>query len=498
MFLTLYWFLIMNAINFFNVEEVYGKVDKITLNNETSIKLLDSIVKKLSLTIKKHSMDLIEEIVNKPEVERVWVKLSSKLTSSKERKNLKIQARIKRLLDSAKARKLEQICKKHGTTIQKYESFIKEEENPIIKAIFEDNVCMLNVLAGLGADLNNNSENIHPLSIAVLTGKGNMVRVLIENGADIDKEVSDFTALERAIIDRNFKMTMLLLSLGANANRFTKTGETPLSLALACDSPESIIMALKAKGADETYAQELMRKKFLYHVYGKDGVSLLKDKDGINHSIQLHCFTSARYTVKQLKEYVNLFFSEDAENNKQILDVLENVVFEDSDSIKAAVYRAKTGKPLMIISGSKDHYVGILLIKDKLIVSDRSSSKRKTTQIYSLPSKEINEDIIESLRTRAETMTDFYDIIKNHKFRYIEGFNQKIQESNNCAWASPKAALSALLNFFFKENGYKIYKRFTRFTRSTCLKEYADKSTSLDLALVEEFTSKLAKKKIII
>lgn len=76
------------------------------------------------------------------------------------------------------------------------------------------------------------------------------------------------------------------------------------------------------------------------------------------------------------------------------------------------------------------------------------------------------------------------------------GFSQKNQEVGNCTWASSKAALRVVCQFYTgRDIGQKLYKAFTTLTRDIAFKDYRDNSTEPDMALLQQIEEKLPKKR---
>ena len=120
--------------------------------------------------------------------------------------------------------------------------------SPIIHAIENENVNMVQLLVDNGADVNKKSVN-GPISLIVALFNTNheIVKILIEAGADVnfvirdtvyDNTYSGFTALHAAIIEGDTEMDsvlkniQMLIDAGADVNKGNDDGETPLHTAV--------------------------------------------------------------------------------------------------------------------------------------------------------------------------------------------------------------------------------------------------------------------------
>lgn len=181
----------------------------------------------------------------------------------------------------------------------------------------------------------------------------------------------------------------------------------------------------------------------------------------------------------------------------EIIDAFKHTNYENSSSA-SILSRIRENKPTILLAGPPNHSIGMLFFKDFLILCNRGSGEQThAVEYYSLPSKNITEELICKLKNQYNSTAEFYKMIEDQRFTKVDGYHQKKQKIGNCPWATPKAIFGVLLRFYCNPSWARlIYKQFTKFTRTECLKDYIENSTFPDQTLINIFINKLKRKGI--
>ena len=109
-----------------------------------------------------------------------------------------------------------------------------------------DNLEITRMLVAHGADVNLPKEDLWtPLHLATYWSKTAVAEFLVENGANLDQMNGGFaTALHLAVIHCNASLVQLMLDKGADFKIKDRDGLSNLSLAVGCESDESLKMLL--------------------------------------------------------------------------------------------------------------------------------------------------------------------------------------------------------------------------------------------------------------
>lgn len=128
---------------------------------------------------------------------------------------------------------------------------IRIPENPLVKAVFENNVPAAKNLIALGADVNvlDKEANTTALIQAVQHNDADMVSALLSAGADVNMKDGDGdTALTMLQEGATVALVRTLKAAGAKVNHRNNYGSTPLINAAENDSPE-VLKELIESGA---------------------------------------------------------------------------------------------------------------------------------------------------------------------------------------------------------------------------------------------------------
>lgn len=118
---------------------------------------------------------------------------------------------------------------------------------PIVKAVFEGNIDVMNVLLNYGANPDATFDTRSALSMSVIFNDIDAAKILIEAGADVDSyDGPGLTPLMLAVDEGNEEMVKLLIAAGADASLNDIQKETALDKAFKRGN-EKIIFLLEDK-----------------------------------------------------------------------------------------------------------------------------------------------------------------------------------------------------------------------------------------------------------
>lgn len=315
----------------------------------------------------------------------------------------------------------------------------------------------------------------------------------------------------------NPEMVELLKTYGADVNKVNASHDSPLMWAELLINPK-MQQLLKKLGADWNYSEEANRRTFLAHLWGLNETTTLIDQAGTSHVIQLEGIVR-EYALHKLSFYVNDFFEQmNLATSKASKDDLPVVSKENQIKIQSAIANSfplaldspifgdtpfttaanmiKAGEPFVILDGTIHHAVSLVLFNDQLVVFNRGAGRKEdAAEFYSLPSANVNRDLLMQLSTIYPNMTEFNKMISDLKLTKLGGFPQKSQKVGNCAWASSKGALEILFMLYTdQETGRKLYKEFTLFSRKRGLDLYLKEANPIDIEILNRIKRKCAKK----
>lgn len=419
------------------------------------------------------------------------------------------------------------ICQKHGIKPNDFESFMKfklcdfkhfkdringklNETPPIIEAIKNEEIAIVKVLKELGADIYKcDDQGMSSLDWACLYPDDNfdVIKLLCDENTVNQYNQNGSLCFITAAIQENqknkFEVLKLLKELGADVNQCDSDGWSPLMWAIA-DNDSDLAAFLITLGADQEYANEATRLIFFSHVWGISGTSVVVDKDGIPHDVELEGCQTA-YMMKMLSDYANKFFQEDnmvdskwntlitESDKKEILESIATgfpLLTEKHDVI---INKINSGKPFVILGGTSIHAVSILIHKGQLSVFNRGLGRSvNAVENYVLPSEKLTSKLIGDLTKKHEDMESFNNMISDLQLSRSPGLMKKNQKLGNCAWVGAKGTFEGLCRIYTNEK--KIYKKFIAFALLEILNDYLHNSKQMSDEMRSKITLKFFNK----
>lgn len=323
--------------------------------------------------------------------------------------------------------------------------------------------------------------------------------------------------LHLAVLEKNERVAKALLNKGINPNIVNVKGFTALNYA----SPE-MAQVLKANGVDSRFSDEIVKRKRLAHVHGIGGSTEIKSeevylegnifKDSMNLAADyLKKFLAGNQNAKAVENITNATNSAlPAESNKALIEA----------NVKTAFDNIKNNLPVVLLSGTIDHAVSIVIHQGKVIVCNtgegsegiENSGKRNTGVVYELGQLDDLQlqNLLTKLLTLSSNIPEFKTMIQQSGLSRglgseITRIMQKGQKVGNCTFASSKTAIYALFVLEYgPEQGFKLHKEFGKFIKEESLKEYKSYHTDnhgqldalYDYDLVMQIETKLFEKKV--
>lgn len=387
---------------------------------------------------------------------------------------------------------------------------------PLMIAAQRGNLTISQELIRFGASLNaQNPTGSTALMLAALKGHENVVQALLTEHADVDMRHQDgSTPLMCAILSEHKAVACMLIEAGSQIEAYSEDGYSPLSLAILTNQLDLAHLLIQ-RSADLTRGMEVISRILLAHIWGLQGISKIETENP-SESIHLNLegMPLLKFSMKMLSEFWQKFFRSLELEDTQLYTLIpkktpEKILECLHDSYPLYPYtasqilekvKAENPSPFVILGGSEHHAISMVIYNDQLVICNRGEGRGQqvdTTTYYSLPRSLIDETLIEKLTTIQPTTAAFIEEIKNLRMQVLPGgFSQKNQEVGNCTWASSKAALRVICQFYTDPYiGKKLYKAFTAFTRETAFQDYRDHSTQPDRTLLQQMEEKLPKKR---
>lgn len=415
---------------------------------------------------------------------------------------------------------------------------------PLLEAIDDNDNEKVRLLLKLKADPNRISidKETSPLIQAVRLGSEKAIKQLIRAGANPNlSSTLNNTPLVKAVNYKNLSLMELLINLRADVNHFSGKGCSPLTKASKNGHPEIIRFLLRSGadinlpdgsgepplshaaqrhhhesvailehfGADRTVASEIIARIALGNIWGLKNISAFtwldpESQNTYTYSIALEgCL--CKHVKVLFKKYINRFFESINDNTRLISKEIEGLITQSIntsfDSSKAAPEEVLSlidaGIPYVILGGSIEHAVSIIIYNDALTVFNRGDGARHfAANSYYLPFSQITPSLISDLRKDHVNMDEFNEMIDSLNLEPIGGFTQEDSKVGNCPWASSKGALKVILLELIEDEktANKVYKQFTNFVREQSLDDYFRVSTQNGYELIEQIRDKLSKK----
>lgn len=354
-------------------------------------------------------------------------------------------------------------------------------------------------------DTDGNTALIH----AAKTGQYLITRMLIMKGAQIEaKDNKGVTALMWAAVMRHKKTVEILLDARAKLEVCDHRGRTAI---LFAHPHMQIVSLLEERGANRKYAESILAIKSLSHAWGIEGQSILVNEKGNYTTFLKWAGWQEQFAMHMLFTHVTDFFKSNTiisdklskEDQEQICHSIANS-FPLSNNHANFFITIESGRPLVILGGTKHHIIGLIMKKNKsnqyqLIVCNRGEGRvTNTTTYYLIPQSSLNESLVDKLTATYMDSDSFSHMLSNLTLQPIDGFAQKGQKVGNCTWANSKAIFRALLEWYTDRATAKIiYKTFSeQYTRNRTLEEYFThfKPHELDRILLQQIKKKYEQK----
>lgn len=409
---------------------------------------------------------------------------------------------------------------------------------PLTIAVMKGNLGMVLLLVGqLGANINaSDGRGDSALTLAAWGGDSEMVGLLAELGADIDaQDGKGDTALTLAVRKGDLAMVKLLGELGASPNHNNRNGSSPLTIALVKGEVEIFRYLVKELKADlylssntgllpleiATMLQDTTRRKLveeaspdlnlwnecwnrkeLANIWGIPGNSVISRNNG-----KLIEFIRLGMIGRAPKVMLNNFLPDFIKNcdafaiaeKNELLEAAEEAI--DTTNVhmrdESIVQKIKSGRPVIIFSGSDDHTMAYVIAGNRLYVCNRGNGRDKKYAIrtFALDPPQQNAHLIHQLRTVCDSMEQLNQMLAGLNLRLLEdeSIKMKDQKVGNCNWSSAaKGCVMALFQHYKKEKG--LYKQFSAYARKQALGGYLANSDQFDIPLLKAVGTKLKDK----
>ena len=353
-------------------------------------------------------------------------------------------------------------------------------------------------LVNAGANLEvRNKEGLTALTLAAHRGEVESVQALIKAGAHLEnRDSKGNTALMHAIFGGS-KTAQALVEAGARTEALDPHNQTALLKAMALEGKasrhENSVTRVLQSRANTKYPVELLRRRFLAHVWGIKGMSTLMHETEGPIVCNLEGLYS-QYSLYMLSNYVTKFFKSknthkriSIRNQNEICLAFKKVVFRSTVD-DHVVQELEAGHPMILAGGCAcpnlnpsyfnctrrternvaHHSIVMVIFKNamnqyRLFVCNRGAGMTQhAIECYAFVQNQITKEIIEKLVQDYPSIPAFKKMIGLSNLKYLYGIKQKPQKIGNCSLASGKAVFRALYSLYASENKAQMtYKEFT-------------------------------------
>lgn len=348
-------------------------------------------------------------------------------------------------------------------------------DTPLMTAVQGGDLELVKLLISKGADVNQaNTMGVAPLLVAAVEGKLDITKLLISKGADVNQITLKLTPLMVAIGTGHIEIVELLLP---HSRIIQKEGELPTEVSLALSlkhaNAKKIIQAIEKRNPEViACAEELMWRRQIGHLANLKGITQLVPLASKNQfSIELKQFSlegiQTNFTdfnfadlIKNDALALNLLTPDliSSTIQKLIEDAYQTVNDEYNVSNEKLANIWKSGKPILIATGFKLHYITVLVWNNQFVICDRMKNGSPSLQAFQFNPERFDEGMIEKLRRLRITSSElefrnFCDTelpqqLEFKKTRFEEALtsiNLPCQEVGNCAYANAEGILLPLL-----------------------------------------------------
>lgn len=371
----------------------------------------------------------------------------------------------------------------------------------LVKAILSDNLEAAKLLLKYKADPNHEAMPGKSLLAFVcnIPGKEPFAKILLEHGANPNTTVKGISLLESACVNERLDIVKLLLEQGADPNQLTNCGfllhkvstlgqleivkllvehGARVSAKDFYGNTPQIVAKLMCKGKwqkvstflsqhmpkdTQVYSNEYMRRVFLGHVFEYDYRSDIVLNNGKNLGTVVSWGGQYAFFTHKIAKSIPVFFNFVPQFKTEGMQKAGQAFRQATEPFNAdALFKTwESGSPVIVHSGYETHYVGVVFLKNRVVLCDRSGdySTSRNCLFYEFESKEMNPKIFEKIHRLLEGNKE------NYVLKIVELFNQidctplylgksllDNQNARNCAWANQEAALLTLLILFESES----------------------------------------------
>lgn len=394
---------------------------------------------------------------------------------------------------------------------------------------------IVNTLLNVGARVSViNNEGKSALMIAAGRRDLETVKILLKSGADVFQVDHDGNSvLGSAILSGDLRVVATILEADAriNVNQalfLPHPGKRPqpiplLSYAMVTRWPD-LIALLKAQKANEAYASEYIRRKFLANLWGIRGPSTLTDKEKQNtitfeleggsvyDDMQtLHRYVGDFFDVGNLKKgeqktFFGVFNRKkdliSKSDKKEIQKAIAECFPISQESDAQIMKKINEREPIVIMGGITGHAIGIVIAKNQLAIFNRgpgTHSSNAGIKFYPLPTP-FTEDMIKNLKLTYPDIDSFQRMIRGLGVKPSRFARHKPQKMGNCVWADAKGIFGIFCRLYTNDDiGRAMSKDFNLFARRKGFDEYMNATESeptyRDNALLDEIVIKQEKYK---
>lgn len=386
---------------------------------------------------------------------------------------------------------------------------IEKKTTPLKEAVYQNNADAIELLVEAGADLNLKSLlDDTPLVDAIHFENIPLVKLLIRLGADVNHfSGKKSTPLIEASVEGQSEIIKLLIKSGADLNLSNELGKPPLAYAiqnLHCKSSE----LLQQSGANFDISTEIIRRIVLGNIWSLKGKSTINWTNPLNEKNYTYFFDIEggfeEHFLSLFIFYLNAFFESHNQDgqllSKESMELIRQGFKNSFDLFKTkskeVQSQIKTKIPHIILGGSNEHVVSIIIYHETITVFNRGDGALEhAANSYQLPLSKITKTLISQLRKTYNDMNEFNAMIDSLNLEYAWEFDQRLSRVGNCPWASLKGALKVILLMIIKEeSANQIYKQFTNFVREESLKNYLHETTDVSKSLIKKIRKKLINK----
>jgi ankyrin repeat protein len=332
---------------------------------------------------------------------------------------------------------------------------------PLFLAACEGYAELVRFLVEQGADINQQDHDGNtPLLLAASQPKLlPIVQLLNSMGADLEKpNKNDLTPLLIASLAGHIEIAQWIISRAKTLNPLSEGGLTPLAHVLGAKTHQwkQISQMFSAKDPS-TYplAKEIMLRKLLAHIAEVGGSTLLPPLG----SLPLEGFLAA-YWYRKIAKSIQPFHNTLPESLSSTLAqaLIRAYSANASNDYEKVFEQWRSGEPVVIQSGFRKHYIGVLIWRNLFITCDRAHLlSAQSYQAFKFNSQALNINLIRKIKgsfnsekTVAQQFfkeelpgqLNFSQTLFEKKLETISISQQKV---GNCSWANLSGIVLPLL-----------------------------------------------------